>query len=186
MSAVDVSSVQVLKNPAPFTEELQFEITYEVRETLSQDIEWKVIYVGSAEDQTHDQELDCVLLPADNPGQFKFQLTVDPPRSDLIPSQDLIGVTIVLLTCSYRDREFLRVGYYVNNEYTDAELQENPPATPIIEKVMRNIVGDQPRVTRFQHKFDFGDVNDMDDSKNGAEKDISRAEMAEGARNLSL
>ena len=42
---------------------------------------------------------------------------------------------MVLLTCSYKDKEFVRVGYYVNNEYNDAELRENPPTTPIYEKV---------------------------------------------------
>jgi len=35
-----------------------------------------VTYVGSAENQAHDQELDCVLLPADTPGRFKFVLEV--------------------------------------------------------------------------------------------------------------
>lgn len=42
---------------------------------------------------------------------------------------------MVLLTCSYRDKEFVRVGYYVNNEYTEEEMKENPPARPVIEKV---------------------------------------------------
>jgi hypothetical protein len=28
----------------------------------------------------------------------------------------MLGVTAVLLTCSYRGQEFIRVGYYVNNE----------------------------------------------------------------------
>jgi hypothetical protein len=29
----------------------------------------------------------------------------------------MLGVTVILLTCSYDGREFVRVGYYVNNEY---------------------------------------------------------------------
>ena len=36
---------------------------------------------------------------------------------------DVVGVTVILLTCSYRSQEFIRVGYYVCNEYTDPELQ---------------------------------------------------------------
>lgn len=44
-------------------------------------------------------------------------------------------MTVVLLTCSYKDREFVRVGYYVNNEYIEEEMRENPPARPVIEKV---------------------------------------------------
>lgn len=41
----------------------------------------------------------------------------------------------MLLTCSYKEKEFVRVGYYVNNEYSDSELRENPPARPILEMV---------------------------------------------------
>ncbi len=58
------------------------------------------------------------------------------PDFTKIPAEDLVGVTVVLLTCSYRDQEFVRIGYYVNNEYTDQELIENPPSKPIFEKVM--------------------------------------------------
>jgi histone chaperone ASF1 len=40
-----------------------------------------------------------------------------------------------MLTASYRGMEFSRVGYYVSIDYVDAEMKENPPATPIFEKV---------------------------------------------------
>jgi uncharacterized protein YneF (UPF0154 family) len=29
----------------------------------------------------------------------------------------------------------VRVGYFINNEYTDLELKENPPAQPQFDKV---------------------------------------------------
>ena len=48
----------------------------------------------------------------------------------------------------------MRVGYYVNNEYTDEALQNEPPAKPVIEKVRRNILAEKPRVTRFAIKWD--------------------------------
>lgn len=60
---------------------------------------------------------------------------------------------MVLLSCSYDDREFVRVGYYVNNEYVDEALNADPPAKPIIEKVRRNILAEKPRVTRFAIKW---------------------------------
>ena len=71
-----------------------------------------------------------MLIP--NPA-FPFQAKSPDPSQ--IPDQDLVGVTVVLLTCSYKEREFVRVGYYVNNEYTEEEMRENPPARPVIEKV---------------------------------------------------
>lgn len=48
----------------------------------------------------------------------------------------------------------MRVGYYVNNEYMDEALAEDPPAKPVIEKVRRNILAEKPRVTRFAIKWD--------------------------------
>lgn len=41
----------------------------------------------------------------------------------------------MLLTCSYRQQEFIRVGYYVNNEYVDPEVRENPPQEPDFDQV---------------------------------------------------
>lgn len=114
-----------------------------------------MIYVGSAEDESRDQELDAVLLPADNPGRFRFVLQVDAPKPSLIPSGDITGVTIVLLTCSYLNAEFVRVGYYVSNEYPTPELNENPPPTPVVADLTRQIAAHDPRVTKFPHKFDF-------------------------------
>lgn len=36
MAAVDIFDVKVLDNPAPFSNPLQFEITYDVRESLKE------------------------------------------------------------------------------------------------------------------------------------------------------
>ena len=68
-------------------------------------------------------------------GVHRFVFQADAPNTDKLPHEDVVGVTVVLLTCSYNNCEFVRVGYYVNNEYGDPELTENPPAKPIFEKV---------------------------------------------------
>jgi histone chaperone ASF1 len=47
----------------------------------------------------------------------------------------------------------VRVGYYVNNEYDSEELNADPPAKPILEKVRRNVLAEKPRVTRFAIKW---------------------------------
>lgn len=46
-----------------------------------------------------------------------------------------MGVTVVLITCTYHGQEFIRVGYYVNNEYPNPELRENPPLKPDFSQV---------------------------------------------------
>ena len=116
---------------------------------MSVDLEWKLTYVGSAESEKYDQVLDSVFVGPVAPGQYKFVFQADPPNFSVLPSQDIVGVTIILLTCSYRNQEFLRVGYYVNNEYEDEAMREDPPANPHIDKLMRNILADKPRVTKF-------------------------------------
>jgi histone chaperone ASF1 len=76
-------------------------------------------------------------------------LQADPPDPSKIRDEDIIGVTVLLLTCSYLGQEFVRVGYYVNNDYDDEQLREEPPSKVLIDKVQRNILSDKPRVTKF-------------------------------------
>jgi histone chaperone ASF1 len=59
-----------------------------------------------------------------------------------------LEVTVVLLSCLYNEKEFVRVGYYVNNEYTDEQLRENPPEQVLVDQLQRNILADKPKVTR--------------------------------------
>jgi len=117
-------------------------------------LEWKLTYVGSATSDEHDQELDSLLVGPIPVGVNKFIFEADPPDLKRIPTSDILGVTVILLTCSYDGREFVRVGYYVNNEYDSEELNENPPGKPIIERVRRSVLESKPRVTRFAIKWD--------------------------------
>lgn len=80
-------------------------------------------------------------------------LQADPPDPSKIREEDIIGVTVLLLTCSYQGQEFVRIGYYVNNDYEDEQLKEEPPQKVLIDKVQRNILADKPRVTKFPINF---------------------------------
>lgn len=80
-------------------------------------------------------------------------MQADPPDPSKIREEDIIGVTVLLLTCSYLGQEFIRVGYYVNNDYGDEQLREEPPPKVLIDKVQRNILADKPRVTKFPINF---------------------------------
>ena len=80
-------------------------------------------------------------------------------------------MTVVLIICSYADQEFVRVGYYVNNEYEDEEMRLEPPEAPVIEKIVRNILADKPRVTRFPVKWDGVDETEMPPEVVGFEGD---------------
>ena len=55
---------------------LQFEITFECIEDLPEDLEWKIIYVGSAESEEYDQVLDTVYVGPVPEGRHKFVFQV--------------------------------------------------------------------------------------------------------------
>ena len=74
-------------------------------------------------------------------GVNKFVLSGDPPNPAAIPPADLLGVTVVLIACAYRGQEFLRIGYYVNNE-APADCE------PTAQSVVRTVLAENPRVTR--------------------------------------
>ncbi|WOK98012.1 histone chaperone ASF1B [Canna indica] len=153
MSAVNITNVTVLDNPTAFLSPFQFEISYECLVPLEDDLEWKLTYVGSAEDETYDQLLESVLVGPVNVGNYRFVFQADPPDPSKIREEDIIGVTVLLLTCSYMGQEFIRVGYYVNNDYDDEQLREEPPPRILIDRVQRNILADKPRVTKFPINF---------------------------------
>jgi histone chaperone ASF1 len=153
MSAVNITNVTVLDNPAAFLNPFQFEISYECLTPLKDDLEWKLTYVGSAEDEKYDQVLESVLVGPVNVGNYRFVFQADPPDPSKIPDEDIIGVTVLLLTCSYQGQEFIRVGYYVNNDYADEQLREEPPQVVQLDKIQRNILADKPRVTKFPIAF---------------------------------
>lgn len=156
MAKVHITNVVVLDNPTSFFNPFQFELTFECIEELKEDLEWKMIYVGSAESEEYDQVLDTIYVGPVPEGRHIFVFQADPPEVSKIPEQDAVGVTIVLLTCSYRDQEFVRVGYYVSNDYADQEMRENPPPKPLFDKLTRNILASKPRVTRFKINWDDG------------------------------
>jgi len=55
MAKVHVNNVLVQNNPSDFKSSFEFEITFECMEDLPEDLEWKIIYVGSAESEEYDQ-----------------------------------------------------------------------------------------------------------------------------------
>ncbi|CAI5505969.1 unnamed protein product [Closterium sp. Naga37s-1] len=154
MSAVTITQVKVLDNPGPFLSPLRLEISYDCIRPLEDDLEWSIVYVGSANDPAYDQVLESVLVGPVNVGSFRFILEADPPEVSKIAEGEILGVTVLLLTCAYREQKFIQVGYYVNNEYADEELQQEPPSKVVFDKLSRNIWAEKPRVTKFAINWD--------------------------------
>lgn len=85
-------------------------------------------------------------------GVNSFEFEGSPPDPSKIPTEDVLGVAALILTGSYNDQEFVRVGYYQNTEYDNEEMRESAPQKIMFERLVRDISA-KPRVTRFQIKW---------------------------------
>eukprot|EP01090_Pellita_catalonica_P002196 TRINITY_DN11823_c0_g1_i1.p1 TRINITY_DN11823_c0_g1~~TRINITY_DN11823_c0_g1_i1.p1 ORF type:complete len:154 (+),score=16.42 TRINITY_DN11823_c0_g1_i1:73-534(+) len=147
MVDVKLTKVEVVQNAAPFTSAYEFVISFVCAKQLNDDLEWDLIYVGSSESEQYDQKLTSVLVGPVKVGVNKFILKADAPNPALIPRDDLIGVTVIMITCSYKKQEFVRVGFYINNEWQGEE--EAPSVITDYSKISRNILISKPRITNF-------------------------------------
>lgn len=98
MALVSITDVEVLSTESRFDEPYRFKITFECVSALedgwlscsgkakateadpglvvSEDIEWKLIYVGSAESSKYDQELDACMVGPVPAGVNSFEFEV--------------------------------------------------------------------------------------------------------------
>lgn len=118
-------------------------------------------------------------------GINKFVLSADAPDISQIPNGDVLGVTVVLVTCSYREKEFVRVGYYVNNEYSEPYDEESGPPKPLdLSKVRRHVLAEKPRVTRFP--ISWGDEEVETKESNGEVREEGTGQMLEEAKMMMM
>ena len=125
------------------------QITFEAHTPLEADLDWSVTYVGSAV-KDFDQRLDTVSVGPISVGMSRFLLETPGPDPKKIPADDVLGATICIISCSYREKEFVRVSYWVSTTYSEplAEGEEPPKPCPP-EKVVRTVLADKPRVTKW-------------------------------------
>ncbi|WOO85608.1 Histone chaperone ASF1 [Vanrija pseudolonga] len=162
---VNIRNIELVNNPAKFDDEYHFRIKFEAIAPLAEDLEWRLIYVGSATSEEYDQELDSCMVGPIPAGVNAFEFVAPAPQHHLLPSvepAEILGITVIIITASYRDKEFVRVGYYVNTDYEDEQLRLEPPSQVIWDKLYRNVLIEKPKVTRFQNPWDTGVTDGYD------------------------
>ncbi|KAF3908920.1 hypothetical protein AA313_de0208994 [Arthrobotrys entomopaga] len=152
-SVVTLKSVEYVNNPAKYTDNYQLRITFGSTEALKNDISWKLLYIASPNDVDAEQELEEVLAGPVPIGDSTITFEPPAPNTNLIPAENLLGVAALILVGSYNEREFIRVGYYQNTQYMDENMNENPPAVPVLSELTRDI-NNKPRITRIQINWD--------------------------------
>lgn len=171
MAAVNVLNVKYLNpNPSSATSPLEFEITMEcVSQLEAREVEWTMTYVGSAQDNKYDQLLDSVEVET-IVATMKFVFEARAANLFLVPKEDQLDNSAVILSAKYKGREFCRVGYYMRHEYpadfvnslrtcNDASASLVEPELPCGDKlnlqVLQRLVDvENPRVTHYLIDWD--------------------------------
>ena len=166
MASTNILNIIPKNITSKFTDPFSFEVIFEVLSELKKEIEWKMIYIGSAEDKKYDQILETIEI--DGPfklGSMKFEFIGEAPDIKQIPESEILGVTAVILCCSYNNQEFFRCGYYLNNVYDNEEMNLNPPEKVDQSRIIRSLLADKPRITRFDIEWDSEDKVDNCENK---------------------
>lgn len=141
MGWVRVTNVLVRnENPSGVLSDLKFEVSFVTEQDLQAPLVWRLVYVGCADDTSKDQELELIEIGPLKKGALRFNFESDPPDFTLIDPNDVWGTTVILLEASYKDQEFVRVGWYVHNYYPLQQLQDDPPDIPLFDHMNRYIV----------------------------------------------
>ena len=155
MASINILNIIPKTTLNKFTDPFSFEIIFEVLAELTKEMEWKMIYIGSAEDKKYDQILETIEI--DGPfqlGSMRFEFSGEAPDISKIPESEVLGVTAIILCCSYNNQEFFRCGYYLNNIYDNEEMNLNPPEKVNKDHIVRSLLADKPRITRFDIDWD--------------------------------
>jgi histone chaperone ASF1 len=155
MSSINILNIKPKTTINKFSDPFSFEIIFEVLSELTKELEWKMIYIGNAENTKYDQILETIEI--DGPfklGSMKFQFDGEAPDISKIPESEILGVTAIILCCSYNNQEFFRCGYYLNNLYDNDEMNLNPPEKVDKNHLIRSLLADKPRITRFDIDWD--------------------------------
>ena len=91
MPGVTIIGVEVENNPSPFTSPFSLRVSFEVTRPLFRELEWRLIYVGSADDEDQDQYLSIVTMAPMQPGSREFVLGGKSPDASLIPPSELLS-----------------------------------------------------------------------------------------------
>ncbi|KAL8439728.1 hypothetical protein Efla_002630 [Eimeria flavescens] len=132
-----------------------------------------------------DFVLDSVLLGPIERGALAFEFAVNAPDFTQMDPGSVEGMQAVLVCGLYKGKEFVRIGYYLNNAYSDCALRENPPETPIYDRLVRCVV-DAPRVTRFQIEWDEEEEKEEEEQQQQQQEAEEEGKASEGQTDEGL
>lgn len=134
-------------NPGNYCSPLKWRVRVDSASALPVPISIGFVWVGSCTSSDYDQVLDTFDVGPLYQGLTEFELECDSPNPEEVPQDELVGLTILIISFQFRQQEFLRVAYYTQVAYLDPSLNENPPIPIKKELLGRFITMAQPVVT---------------------------------------
>lgn len=127
-----------------------FNVTFECFKPLPGNLDWRVIYLSSADNGSSDQVIDKFTMNDLQPGCMQFSIESACPDFSKTKIEDVLGMgygyflgtAAVMISVAYEGQEFWRVGFYVINQILgEGDLKW--------ESISRKIITESPRVMRF-------------------------------------
>lgn len=134
-------------NPGLYCDPLCWRVRVQASQALDEPLSVSCVWVGSSSSAEFDQVLDTFDVGPLSEGTTEFRLECDPPVPEQVPREELIGLTILIISFRFKQQEFLRVGYYTQVAYFDPKLNEHPPDTIDKGSLGRFVAMPQPAVT---------------------------------------
>ena len=151
---VEILGVLIIENPITIKNKFHFQILFQLKENLKEKIRFKFIYIQPPLNEKRDEELENYEIPGNLIGKFKINFLVPPPTFFLEGLLKIFEITLLLVQFRIKEFEFIRVGYYVNTELNGPIEKDSGSNLYFKSKFTeRNILTDEPRVTKFLCPF---------------------------------
>ncbi|CAD2105157.1 histone chaperone ASF1, putative [Plasmodium vinckei brucechwatti] len=166
----------------PFVFTIEFEALNKLEADLEWKI-FYISAVNNEGESNQDIELDNIYLGPIERGVMMFDYAVNPPDyknvrnckynyseksqdtfclfsladenvPTIMDADSVLGLQAILISANYKEKEFIRIAYYMNSFYKDIELREKPPVVPQYDKICRHIFVDNPRIVKFSIPWD--------------------------------
>jgi len=165
-SKVNILNCRPTPKKLSVTDKWSVEVSIEVLDDCVKELTWALIFVGSPKDKAFDQQLASAVIGPLGRDKYDFVIEGSAPNNDLIPQQDILGMSILFLIGSFKDQEFIRIGFYVSTFYNQIELNECPPDIPLLDRIERQIINTTPRITKFTINWHHNEDSMVDMSMN--------------------
>ena len=144
-SSISIDKVTICNPNGKFTDEIVFDIEFQCTKPMKIPVNWKVIYMGSADSHEHDQVTRSIDVGPTEVGVNRVVFRAKPPEAKKIPF-DEFPLAMINLQAFYKEQEFFHACYFVSNEIGNATTLEELDLSTVVREIDTN----QPTIHTYQ------------------------------------